>query len=1115
MPTSDIIDNRKELLVDHIKRILPSCEAARFAIGYFFLSGFESIAKELDSLRELRLLIGNTTNRETLEQIAEGYRRLESAQREVESLNFPKRTESRRMVAEAADNVRESIELMEQTDDAENLIGNLSRMIEEGRLKVRVYTKGMLHAKAYVFDYREDGRYEKGIAITGSSNFTLSGLRHNTELNVVVHGNGNHAALSGWFEELWNESEEFDEALMREMKSSWAARPASPYDVYMKTLYTLVKDRLEGEDDREILWQDEITTRLAEFQKIAVYQALQMIKDYGGAFVSDVVGLGKSFIGAAIVKHFERTQHARPLIICPAPLVEMWECYNEVYALNARVVSMGLLRDSYLRETQDSEELSAFNSLLAKYPDRDFVLIDESHNLRHSDTQRYKIVQTFLSTGKRCCLLTATPRNKSAWDVYHQIKLFHQDDLTTLPVEPPNLKDYFRMIENGERQLPSLLANILVRRTRNHILRWYGYDAETNEPLDPTRFQDYASGKRRAYVLVGDRHQFFPKRELETIEYSIEETYKGIYERLRGFLGKAKKNTKEKNAKQAFRKLSDELTYARYGLWHYLKAEKAKQEPYTNLQRAGANLRGLIRVLLFKRFESSVYAFRETVRRLLRAHETFNKALSQNIIPAGDDAQAILYEPNDAEEKDLMDALREVSIKYRAEDFQLDKLKAHIEHDIEILRTMLELVEPITPDKDVKLQTLKQRLLQSPLVEQKKLIFTQYADTARYLYENLNPNDERKDIDVIYSSGKKKSRIAGRFAPCANPEYVFQAGDEELNTVIATDVLSEGLNLQDCNVIINYDLHWNPVRLIQRFGRVDRICTQHDNVYGFNFLPERGIDRNLSLRDRLHNRIQEIHNTIGEDAAILDQTERLNEEAMYAIYEQRSGQLSLFEDEDEYLDLNEAEEILRALRRENKSEYERIASLRDGIRSARLSFEQGTFVFCQSGRYQQLYLLDANSEVVTRETPHVLGLLKCPQETPTESLPQGYNNRVNNVLKQFTEEAKKRQSELAHTQSLTHGQHYALRELRLMFSQTVDDDLKGQINILEKALRGPITTAIARELNLLRRNNVVGEHLLKSLSNLYYTHRMDTLAARRIKEDATIAPHIICSEAFV
>ena len=167
------------------------------------------------------------------------------------------------------------------------------------------------------------------------------------------------------------------------------------------------------------------------------------------------------------------------------------------------------------------------------------MLVDESHNLRHPDTQRYKVVQTFLSTGRRCCFLTATPRNKSAWDVYHQIKLFHQDDRTDLPVDPPNLKEYFKLIDKGERKLPDLLANILVRRTRQHILRWYGFDAETHEPVDPNRFQDYLQGTRKAYVLVGGKHQFFPKRELETIEYSIEDTYQGLYRELRGYLGKS------------------------------------------------------------------------------------------------------------------------------------------------------------------------------------------------------------------------------------------------------------------------------------------------------------------------------------------------------------------------------------------------------------------------------------------------------------------------------------------------------------------------------------------------------------------------------------------------
>jgi superfamily II DNA or RNA helicase len=906
--------------------------------------------------------------------------------------------------------------------------------------------------------------------------------------------------LCSWFDELWNESEEFDDSLMNEIQQSWAATPVRPYDIYMKTLYALVRDRLEGDDDKEVLWDDEITSRLADFQKVAVKQCVQMIKDYGGVFVADVVGLGKSYIGAAIVKHFERSEHARPLVICPAPLVEMWERYNEAYELNARVLSMGYLRD---------RGNGSPDSLLKKYPDRDFVLIDESHNLRYSDTQRYKLVQTYLSTGKRCCLLTATPRNKSAWDVYNQIKLFHQDDKTDLPIDPPSLKDFFKLIERQERRLPDVLSKILVRRTRNHILRWYGFDAETHQPVNPSDFALYQNGRKRAYVLVAGRHQFFPKRELETIEYSIEETYQGLYQELRGYLGKGRKPASKPNP--------DELCYARYGLWHYVDAEKQRSEPYASLRRAGANLRGLIRVLLFKRFESSVFAFQETVRRLLGVHQLFLKALGEGIVPAGDEAQAILYESDIEDEVDLIESLREVSRTYPAGDFNIGKLEQDIAHDISILTRIAELVRPITPDKDAKLQTLHNRLSRPPLSQGKLLIFTQYADTARYLFENLNPGAARDDIDVVYSTGKSKARVAGRFAPMANPEYEFQSGEKELSTVVATDVLSEGLNLQDCDKIINYDLHWNPVRLIQRFGRIDRIGSEHDVIYGFNFLPETGIDKNLGLKQILLRRIQEIHDTIGEDAAILDPSERLNEDSMYAIYENRGDQLTLFEDEEgELMDINEAEELLRQLRKDDPAEYERITNLRDGLRAARPSNSKGLYVFCQAGRFQQLFLTNETGEIVSRETARALGTIKCGPELEGKELPTDYNPAVMRIKRLFAEEAKHRQVEREHTMSLSHGQRYVMRELRLIFGNTDDEDLKGQINILERAFRGPITTAINRELNLLRRNNVAGQELLRTLTNLYYQHNMRDLADRRsqlLKEQ--LIPKIICSEALV
>src|SRR5215218_484050 len=292
MPTHDVIDNRGQTLADHVRKILATTDVARFAVGYFFVSGLDAVADRLEGVRELRLLIGNTTNRETLEQIAEGYRRLEMVADRAEAEAYPRRSEMREMAERAGENLRGAVELMDQTDDGERLVKTLVRLIEDGRLQVRVHTRGRLHAKAYIFDYPPHGHYENGVAIVGSSNLTLAGLTHNTELNVVVHGNDNHAALVCWFDALWDDAQPFDETLIRELRASWAADLARPYDVYMKTLHALVRDRLEaGEDTADVLWDDEITRRLADFQKVAVRQAVQIIRDFGGAFVADVVGL--------------------------------------------------------------------------------------------------------------------------------------------------------------------------------------------------------------------------------------------------------------------------------------------------------------------------------------------------------------------------------------------------------------------------------------------------------------------------------------------------------------------------------------------------------------------------------------------------------------------------------------------------------------------------------------------------------------------------------------------------------------------------------------------------------------------------------------------------------
>ena len=782
----DIIDNQKEKLVEHINQILNSTESAKFAVGYFFLSGLKAIQKNLKDVKKLRILIGNTTNRETIEQISEGYKRLELVKSAEEKEHYLKRSEQKHRAEETAVNLRQTIERMDQTNDSEQLVKTLIGLIEEKRLEVKVYTKGRLHAKAYIFDYKQDGHYEKGIAVVGSSNLTLSGLTHNTELNVVVQGNENHARLTQWFEELWKDSQDFQALLIEELKESWAAAVVSPYDIYMKSLYSLIKDRLEGGERDEILWDDEITSSLADFQKVAVKQAIQMIRDHGGTFVSDVVGLGKSYIGAGIVKHFERIERVRPLIICPKPLEEMWEDYNETFELNARVVPMSILRSN-----DDSLETILDGT---KYADRNFVLIDESHNFRHHTSQRYDILQSYLAKGgKKVCLLTATPRNKSATDVYNQIKLFHPDDITHLPIDPPNLKDFFKEIDQGSKRLQDLLVHILIRRTRKHILRYYGYTEDTNRPmreLSDGQAKQYLSGDKRAYVIVAGKHNYFPKRELETLRYSIEDTYEGLYDVLRAYLGRPA-------GKRYSPKAGQELTYARYGLWHYVKADKKKVKPYTELHRAGVNLRGLLRVMLFKRFESSVYAFRLSLERLGKIHGHFLDALDEGFVPAGADAQKVLYESDKCDEIKLMDKLREYSGRYEVEDFDTDKLREHLEADKKLIEKMVDLVASITPDKDAKLQTLLSKLKSGiPQGTGKVLIFTQYADTAKYLYNNLNPDDKHSDIESIYGTDKSKARMAARFAPIANP-HIKVDKDKEIRVLVATDVMSEGLNLQD------------------------------------------------------------------------------------------------------------------------------------------------------------------------------------------------------------------------------------------------------------------------------------------------------------------------------
>ncbi len=434
----------------------------------------------------------------------------------------------------------------------------------------------------------------------------------------------------------------------------------------------------------------------------------------------------------------------------------------------------------------------------------------------------------------------------------------------------------------------------------------------------------------------------------------------------------------------------------------------------------------------------------------------------------------------------------------------------------DVLQRILDMVAPITPANDAKLQTLLRMFGRPEFVSGKCLIFTQYADTARYLHENLVADTGRNDIDVVCSNAKNKLRAVGLFAPKANPEYRPRSGDAELNILVATDALSEGLNLQDGNKIVNYDLHWNPVRLIQRFGRIDRIGSEHESIYGFNFLPETGIEQQLGLRRVLQDRIREIHESIGEDAAILDPSEQLNEKAMYAIYEQQGGLPESLEDEEDVpFDLNEATEMFRQMRADDPDEYERITNLPDGIRAAMVSADAELFVHCKAGRFQQLYLMDSRGNVLTQDLSVILSRIKCAPETDSMPLPQGHNGAVMRVKRLFSEDVKQRQAERHHLVSIGHGQRYVLQGLRQLHSSTDDEDGKARINILEQALRSSLPTAVVRDLNRLRRNRVTGDDLYASVVDLYRQHGLRNRGDRNGQaNEPRDVPMLVCSESL-
>ena len=921
---SDIIDNRILNLKDEILSKLDGSEKVKFAVGYLYLSGFYQIADKLENLQDAKILIGSNINRDLMEALAESVNSDEELKEIYESVQYQRPIDRNKLKDKVRERITANLQALPHTAQRQREIRKLVELITQKKVRIKVYTRHPLHAKAYIFKYRAaiaSAAASEGIGVIGSSNLTISGFYHNTELNTYVRGQKNYEEMNGWFDRLWEEAVSFEETLKEMFEESWALKTVNPYDIYILTLYHLSKASIERQTEQIWFWEnpdymDRIVSRfkkmkdLYPFQKVAIMQGYQWVNKYNGVFISDVVGLGKTYIGSGILRQL----HRRALIISPPGLIGMWEEFMEKFEVDAKVISRGLLYNGvYNKQSQ-----------LYQYRDREVVLIDESHHFRNDSTKMYRELQPFL-TGKKVILMTATPQNTSVWNIYNQIKLFSQTEENIFPnrYEEPHIRNLFKKVEKGEYNLPDLLKYIVIRRTRKHIQKFYSDD---NFKIE------------------------FPKRQLQTVKYDINETYRQLYDTIRKMLQK--------------------LRYARYDLWKYVKPEKREVEPYIQLKKVTGTLRVFHKILLFKRLESSIYAFRQSIRNLYDIHNKFITIIEkEGLVPAGEKIQDRIYRYDLA---DIWDKIEELTTEYKAKDFDIVKLKKDLKHDLKILEGIKEYLKQIPEHNDTKYDVLLGLIenLRQKRQQEKILIFSEYADTVKYLYRRLQ--NSYHDIALIHGGTESNDKKIKAFAPVAN-DY---EGKNVINLMVASDVLSEGHNLQDCSAVINYDLHWNPVRLIQRAGRVDRIGTAADTIWIENFLPVEEVEKEINLQKILKRRITEIHEHIGEDERILTEEEKLNEGALYAIYDQ-SDIDKLEQNEGKDFTPEEAEVIIRNLMRDKPEYMALLKKMQMGLRSSKRSQTlNGTYAFFRSGDFVRLLIRQPNG-IIEEDFAKVLGEIRC------------------------------------------------------------------------------------------------------------------------------------------
>ena len=934
-------------LLDQLRAMLGSSSRADIAVGYFFMSGFGAIADSLAQREKVRILVGHV-DKPLTEQIAMGLQQAEALRDRQRNDGVIRRSEREQAAGKAVADIAAGVSLLPQSSASEQAVAALHELVASGRVEVRAYTRGPLHAKAYLCWY--DNHAEPGSAIVGSSNLTLAGFQHNTELNVRVSGKAEMDELKSWFDALWADSTDISDDLVTQIVQSWPLAETPPYHVYLKALYELYGGQIGPEEPLALVKRG---PELANFQQDAVRRARHIIEEFGGCYIGDVVGLGKTYVGAGLLRElkFRYPNDDPPLIICPAGLKPMWERFNELFALGAEVVSQSVITstsgpefDEELEEYVDAPALGQGVILRDAYPHRGAVLVDEAHNFRNDGIRRSRGLREYLESGDhKIILMSATPQNLGPMDTYNQLRLFLDDTEHGLPIEPLSLSSYMKNAElwrnyrtedesykaemaeyEREKQRGRTITPPLVKPKPPSVP-----EAQMESVLSPVFIRRRRRDIREVYgdtAMVNDSVVRFPTPELDNLTYRLDKVYAkaGSLSDIQALLSRHKG--------------------VRYLAMQYIEEEAREYPQYRDLFRARDRIANLMKALLFKRLESSIAAFRSTLESLMRSNRNFRRALDEGYVPIGQTATNLLNSPSFDPDQTLLRLENEERRRREAGaprsdlvhpigDFDITRWKDDLDADHAVLAEAHRRIADISPDDDDKLRALRNFLSRPDVQSGKVLLFSEAETTVNYLYEQLNPNGDDSEIARLSGSNRGQAAdIVSRFSPNSNLSRRGR-NDTQIRILLATDVVSEGQNLQDCARVINYDLHWNPVRLIQRFGRVDRIGTVHEVIRLHNLWPDTEVDAQISLTERLNRRIQSFHDFIGLDSKLLSESERLNEGAMYRIYAEKQ-----LPDEDDVLDevsVNQrAIALLQRIQDTDPDLWQTIENLPDGIRSA-------------------------------------------------------------------------------------------------------------------------------------------------------------------------------------